>query len=163
LGETFALVEVPKVGGARLTSFSNIETAANGYAVLPYAQPYRSNWVSLDTRQLGADVELENAVDQIVPRRGAMPVVRFKASTGRRVQFELVRSDGSKIPLGASVETSDGKALAVVDPTGRALVLSEQDSGELHVKWASQSCRAPFTLPARDPLRAYERIRVTCQ
>jgi outer membrane usher protein len=163
LGETFALVEVPRVGGARLASFSNVETAANGYAVLPYAQPYRSNWVSLDTRQLGADVELDNAVSQIVPRRGAMPVVRFKASSGRRVQFELVRSDGSKLPLGASVEDANGKALAVVDPTGRALVLSETDAGELRVKWAGQSCRAPFTLPAKDPLRAYERVRVTCQ
>ncbi len=163
LGETFALVEVPKVGGARLTSFSNVETAANGYAVLPYAQPYRSNWVSLDTRQLGADVELDNAVNQIVPRRGAMPVVRFKASTGRRVQFELVQADGSRIPLGASVETPEGKALALVDPTGRALVLSEQDSSELRVRWADRSCRAPFSLPARDPSRAYERIRVICQ
>jgi outer membrane usher protein len=163
LGETFALVEVPRVGGARLASFSNVQTAANGYAVLPNAQPYRSNWVSLDTRQLGADVELDNAVSQIVPRRGAMPVVRFKASTGRRVQFELVRSDGSRIPLGASVEDANGKVLAVVDPTGRALVLSELDSGELRVKWAGQSCRAPFALPARDPLRAYERVRVTCQ
>ncbi|MCI8210170.1 fimbrial protein [Pseudomonas sp. S25] len=163
LGETFALVEVPKVGGARLTSFSNVETAANGYAVLPYAQPYRSNWISLDTRQLGADVELDNAVNQIVPRRGAMPVVRFKASTGRRVQFELVQGNGSKVPFGASVETPEGKALALVDPTGRALVLSEQDSSELRVRWADQSCRAPFSLPARDPLRAYERIRVICQ
>jgi outer membrane usher protein len=163
LGETFALVEVPKVGGARLASFSSVETAGNGYAVLPYAQPYRSNWVSLDTRQLGADVELDNAVTQIVPRRGAMPVARFKAATGRRVQFELVRFDGSKIPLGASVEDNNGKALAVVDPSGRALVLSEQDSGELQVKWANESCRASFALPVRDPLRAYERIRVTCQ
>lgn len=163
LGETFALVEVPRVAGARLASFSNIETAANGYAVMPYAQPYRSNWISLDTRQLGADVELDNAVSQIVPRRGAMPVVHFKASTGRRVQFELVRSDGSKIPLGASVEDVNGKALAVVDPTGRALVLSEQDKGELRVRWANGSCRAPFALQARDPLRAYDQIRVTCQ
>lgn len=163
LGETFALVEVPKVAGARLASFSNVETAANGYAVLPYAQPYRSNWVSLDTRQLGADVELDNAVTQIVPRRGAMPVVRFKASTGRRVQFELLRDDGSKIPLGASVEDQSGKVLAVVDPTGRALVLSEQDHGELRVRWSNQTCLAAFVLPAKDPQRAYERIRVTCQ
>ncbi|EGH49709.1 fimbrial biogenesis outer membrane usher protein, partial [Pseudomonas syringae pv. pisi str. 1704B] len=33
--------------------------------------------------------------------RGAIPVVRFKANVGRRVQFELVRTDGSKVPLGA--------------------------------------------------------------
>ncbi|WP_426112555.1 fimbria/pilus outer membrane usher protein [Pseudomonas sp. DSP3-2-2] len=163
LGETFALIEVPDVSGARLTSFTNVETAANGYAVLPYAQPYRSNWVSLDTRQLGADVDLGNAITQIVPRRGAMPVVRFQASVGRRVQFELVRADGSKVPLGASVENAEGKSLAIVDPTGRALVLSDQARGELQVKWAGNQCRAPFTLPEKDPQRAYERIKVTCQ
>jgi outer membrane usher protein len=163
LGETFALVQVPNVAGARLTNFSNVETGANGYAVLPYVQPYRSNWVSLDTRQLGADVELDNAVSQIVPRRGAMPVVLFKAATGRRVQFELVRPDGGKPPLGASVENPQGQVLSTVDPTGRALVLSEHDSGELRVKWASGNCNAPYQLPARDPQRAYERIRVVCQ
>jgi outer membrane usher protein len=154
---------VPGVGGAKLRSFSNIETAANGYAVLPYAQPYRTNWVSLDTRQLGADIDLDNAVTQIVPRRGAMPVVRFAANTGRRVQFELARADGSAVPLGASVEDAHGRALAVVDPSSQALVLSEQDSGVLHVRWSTQGCQAPFTLPPKDANRAYERLKVVCQ
>ncbi|RMV71392.1 Outer membrane usher protein fimD [Pseudomonas caricapapayae] len=163
LGETFALIQVPDVSGARLKSFSNVETAGNGYAILPYAQPYRTNWVSLDTRQLGADIDLENAITQVVPRRGAMPVVRFKAVVGRRVQFELVRFDGSKLPLGASVEDEQGRALAVVDPDSQALVLSEQDVGSLRVRWSDQSCQAAFSLPPRDPARAYERIRVTCQ
>lgn len=163
LGETFALVQVPGVGGAKLKSFSNIETASNGYAVVPYAQPYRANWVSLDTRQLGADIELDNAVTQIVPRRGAMPVVRFAANTGRRVQFELVRADGSAVPLGASVEDAQGRALAVVDPNSQALVLSEQDSGVLHVRWSTQGCLAPFTLPPKEAGRAYERLKVVCQ
>lgn len=163
LGETFALVQVPDVGGARLKSFSNVETAGNGYAVLPYAQAYRTNWVSLDTRRLGADVDLENAITQIVPRRGAIPVVRFKANVGRRVQFELVRTDGSKVPLGASVEDEQGRALAVVDPGSQALVLSEQDAGSLWVRWSDQRCQATFSLPPRDPSRAYERIRVICR
>jgi outer membrane usher protein len=163
LGETFALVQVKDVAGARLASNSNVETRGNGYAVLPYAQPYRANWVSLDTRQLGADVELENAVTQVVPRRGAVPLVSFDASVGRRVQFELVRPDGSRLPLGAVVENPQGKLLAAVDPTSHALVLSEQDKGELIVKWADQQCRAPFELPPRDPQRAFDRARVMCQ
>lgn len=163
LGETFALVQVPDVSGARLKSYTNVATAANGYAVLPYAQAYRTNWVSLDTRQLGADVDLDNAITQVVPRRGAMPVVRFKAAVGRRVQFELVRADGSNVPLGASVEDEQGRALAVVDPGSQALVLSDRDSGSLSVRWSDQRCQAAFVLPPRDPARAYERIRVVCQ
>jgi outer membrane usher protein len=163
LGETFALVQVKDVAGARLSNYSNVQTAANGYAILPYAQPYRANWVSLDTRQLGADVELENAVAQVVPRRGAVPLVSFNAVVGRRVQFELVRPDGSRLPLGAVVEGQDGKLLAAVDPTGRALVLSEQDSGELSVKWSDQQCRARFDLPPRNPQLTYDRLKVICQ
>ena len=163
LGETFALVEVPDVAGARLGNFNNVQTSGNGYAVMPYAQPYRANWVSLDTRSLGADVDLDTAITQVVPRRGAVPVVQFKAALGRRVQFELVRADGSRLPMGASVEDANGKLLAVVDPASRALVLSEQEQGELSVRWSDQRCRAPFSLPPRDPARAYERLRVVCQ
>ena len=163
LGETFALVQVNGVSGARLSNFSNVETADNGYAILPYAQPYRTNWVNLDTRQLGADVELENAVDQVVPRRGAAPLVSFRTSIGRRVQFELVRADGSRLPMGAAVEDEQGKPLATVDPSGRALVLSERDSGELIVKWSDQQCRASFALPPKEAHRSYDRLKVQCQ
>jgi len=163
LGETFALVEVPKVAGARLNNFSNVQTSGNGYAILPYAQPYRANWVGLDTRTLGADVELDSAITQIVPRRGAMSVVHFKASVGRRVQFELVRGDGSKLPMGASVEDADGKLLAVVDPTSRALVLTDKEQGQLRVHWSDEHCQASFNLPPKDPSRTYERIRAVCQ
>lgn len=163
LGETFALVQVKDVDGAQLTNFSNVETGRNGYAILPYAQPYRANWVSLDTRQLGADVELENAVSQVVPRRGAVPLVSFKAAVGRRVQFELVRPDGSRLPLGAVIEDEHGKLLAAVDPTSRALVLSEQDTGELIARWSDQQCRARFDLPPRNPQRTYDRVKVLCQ
>jgi outer membrane usher protein len=98
-----------------------------------------------------------------VPRRGAVALARFDASVGRRVQFELVQADDSRLPLGAVVEDAQGKVLAAVDPTSHALVLSEQDSGELIVKWADQQCRASFDLPPRDPQRAFDRARVVCQ
>lgn len=162
-GETFALVEVKDVGGAQLSSYSNVETAHNGFAILPYAQPYRVNWVSLDTRQLGAGVEIEQAVAQVVPRRGAVPLARFAASVGRRVQFELVRENGSRLPVGASVETASGKLLATVDPTSRALVLSDQDRGELVVKGSDLRCVARFDLPLPDPQRAYDRVKAVCK
>jgi outer membrane usher protein len=163
LGETFALVQVQGVSGARLSNFSNVETAGNGYAIMPYAQPYRTNWVNLDTRQLGADVELDNAVDQVVPRRGAAALVRFRTAVGRRVQFELVRADGGRLPMGAVVEDETGKPLATVDPGGRALVLSERDSGQLVVKWTDQTCRATFALPPKEAHRSFDRLKVLCQ
>lgn len=163
LGDTFTLAEVPGVTGARFNSFAGVETGRNGFAVVPYVQPYRANWVSLDTRRLGADIEVENAIAQVVPRRGSATHAVFQASTGRRVQFELRLADGSALPFGASVQDAQGKALAVVDPTSRALVLSDRQEGTLQVRWSGRSCQFPFRLPPRDPQLTYDRVQVVCQ
>ena len=78
------------------------------------------------------------------------------------MQFELVRADGSGLPMGAAVEDEQGKPLATVDPSGRALVLSERESGELVVKWTDQQCRAAFALPPKEAHRSYDRLKVQC-
>lgn len=163
LGDTFALVEVPGVSGVGFNSYAGVRTGGNGYAVLPYVQPYRANWIGLDTRQLGADIEIANASAQVVPRRGASTKVRFDTVSGRRVQFDLRRPDGSKLPLGASVQDASGKVLAVVDPSSQALVLSEQEHGVLSVKWSGQSCSVAFDLPEKTPAKAYDQVQGVCR
>lgn len=163
LGDTFALAEVPGVRGAHFNNFAGVETGRNGFAVVPYVQPYRANWISLDTRRLGADIEVDNATVQLVPRRGSSTHAVFKASAGRRVQFELSQADGSALPFGASVQDAQGKVLAVVDPTSRALVLSEQEQGTLQVRWSGHACQFQFRLPPRDPQLSYDRVREVCR
>ncbi|WP_017904856.1 fimbria/pilus outer membrane usher protein [Pseudomonas asplenii] len=163
LGDTFVLAEVPGVRGAHFNNFGGVETGRNGFAVVPYVQPYRANWISLDTRHLGADIEVDNAIVQLVPRRGSSTHALFKASAGRRVQFELSLADGSALPFGASVQDAQGKVLAVVDPTSRALVLSEQEQGTLQVRWSGRSCQFRFRLPPRDPQLSYDRVREVCR
>ncbi len=61
VGETFILVNVPDVADVKIKSYAGARTAGNGYAVVPNALPYRTNWVTLDTRDLGGDIEIENA------------------------------------------------------------------------------------------------------
>lgn len=163
VSETFALVEVPGVRGAKVSSYTGVETGRNGYAVIPNAQPYRVNWISLDTRDLGGDIEIDNATQQLVPRRGAVVIARYTGKSGRRVQFELLDSGGQRMPFGASVEDAKGKQLAIADPSGKALVLVEQDQGNLIIKWGENQCTAHYQLPARDKAVNYERQRLVCQ
>lgn len=162
VGETFALVEVPGVRGAKVSSYSGVETGRNGYAVVPSAQPYRVNWISLDTRELGADIEIDNATQQLVPRRGAVVLARYAGKTGRRVQFELFDSQGGRIPFGAALEDAEGKQLAISDPSGKALALVEQEQGKLTIRWGDQQCQASYALPARDKALNYERLPLRC-
>ncbi|MGE8459275.1 MAG: fimbria/pilus outer membrane usher protein, partial [Pseudomonas alloputida] len=163
LSETFALAEVPGVKGAKISSYSGVETGHNGYAVIPSAQPYRVNWISLDTSDLGGDIEIDNATQQLVPRRGAVVLARYTGKSGRRVQFELFDERGQLIPFGASVEDAAGQQLAISDPSGKALLLLEQDQGSLTIKWGERQCSAPYNLPERDKAVNYERQRLACR
>jgi outer membrane usher protein len=163
LGETFALAEVPGVpGGVKIGSYSGTETGRNGFAVIPNTQPYRVNWISLDTRDLGADVEIENASQQVVPRRGAAVLVRYPSQTGRRVQFELFDTQHNRLPFGAVLQDATGKQIAIADPSGKALALIQELSATLTIKWADKQCQASYSLPERDKALNYERVSLTC-
>jgi len=162
VGETFALAHVEGVSGVKIGSFSGARTGSNGYAVVPNAQPYRVNWINLDTRDLGGDIEIDNATQQVVPRRGAVVLARYASKTGRRVQFALFDARHQPIPFGASLEDSAGKQLAIADPSGKALALVEQDTGTLIIKWSEQQCRASYTLGERNKALNYERVELRC-
>ena len=130
---------------------------------MPNAQPYRVNWISLDTRDLGTDIEIDNATQQVVPRRGAVVLARYASKTGRRVQFALFDAQHQPIPFGAALEDSAGKQIAIADPGGKALALVEADTGTLVISWQGQRCEAAYALPQRDKALNYERMELSCR
>lgn len=165
LSETFMLAHVqPSVAGVGISSFAGVRTGHNGYAVIPSATPYRGNWVGLDARAAGADVDVDTAMQQLVPNRGATVLARFKADTGRRVQFELQQADGSPMPFGAVVDGSDGERLGITDPRGRLLLMlaAEQVHGRVNVQWDGYSCSASYAVPERAAGQNYQRLPLRC-
>ncbi len=163
VGETFALAEVSGVSGAKISSFRGVETGYNGYVVIPSARPYRVNWISLDTRDLSADIEIDSATQQLIPRRGAIMVARYAAKNGRRMQFELFDAQGNILPFGSSIEDANGKLLGISDPSGKVLVLLEEERSILTIKWNNHQCQAPYTLGERNKALNYERMRLICK
>lgn len=162
VGESFALIQVPDTPGVGVANQLGVRTGNNGYAIVPNVQPYRLNWISLDSSEQGADVELENAVQQLVPRRGAVVLSRYQVQLGRRIQFQLYQADGSPIGFGASVESAQGIRLAMSDPYGKALALLNQDQGVLTIKWGKQSCTAHYQLAPRNKDLNYENAVLKC-
>lgn len=161
VGETFGLVHIPDTQHVGLQGGGS--TGSNGYGIVPYLAPYSRNQVSVDTRKTNSDIEIEQTTMEVVPRRGAVPVVAFKGATGRRIQFELVASNGAPLPLAASVEDGDGRQLGITDVRGRAMLFLQQDSGVLHTKWGKNVCVADYVLPKRDPSKSFQRVRLECQ
>jgi len=163
VGDTFALVSLPNVEGVGISNATGVSTAANGYAVFPFASPYRANWVSLDTGTIATDLDIENPIAQVVPRRGSITLARFEAQTGRRVQFQFLRGDHQPIPFGASVMDQEGRQLTITDPSGMALVFAQADEGTLSLKWGEQRCTAKYALDERNPERSFEKFQAVCE
>ena len=131
--------------------------------LVPHAQPYRTNWINLDSSQLENNIEIDNPAQHVIPRRGSVTVARFNVKQGRRVQFELIKADGTPLPFGASVEDSQGKQLAIADPSGYALVLLDSDKGTLKIKSGALVCKAVYVLPERTQTQGYDRARLVCE
>ncbi|WP_259393717.1 fimbria/pilus outer membrane usher protein [Ralstonia pickettii] len=164
VGDTFALMKMEGLKGADVRTDSGTSVGRNGYAVVTYAQPYRLNALRPDTHNLGADVELEDTIKQVVPRRGAIVEATFKGYSGQRVQFTLQQADGKPVPFGASVENvQTGKLLGIADPSGKAFVLLNQEQGTLVVKWKEGQCMAPYALPKTEAGRNYQTQTLRCK
>nr|WP_208450374.1 fimbria/pilus outer membrane usher protein [Burkholderia anthina] len=163
VGETFAIAEVPGVRGARFSSSTSISTDRRGYAILPYAQPYRYNWLNVDTESLGFDTDLTDNAKSVVPTRGAIVKAKFAAETGRRVQFSVKTTTGGKVPFGATAYDESGKVLGMVDDASRVLVFGVKDQGRLSIRWSDGACEGDYTLPARKQAVAYERVAMSCK
>ncbi|MFP3519982.1 fimbria/pilus outer membrane usher protein, partial [Pseudomonas sp. SIMBA_077] len=85
---------VSGVKGVGVDSSAVTRTDDKGYAIVPYVQPYRYNWISLDSDTLGSDVEIQESSRMVVPTRGAVVKSRFESTSGRRLQFDLRTVDG---------------------------------------------------------------------
>lgn len=153
LGETNTLVHVPDVPGAGADNVPGGSTNSKGYMLVPHMRPYRVNQVTLQTDQLGPDVEIENGATQVVPRRGAVALARFKAQRVNRLILTLQHADGRALPFGTQVIDRQGKHLAVVGQAGQALIATDGQAQTLQAQWGdkdSQRCLLaidPATMP----------------
>ncbi|MFZ6048251.1 fimbria/pilus outer membrane usher protein [Pseudomonas sp. CR3202] len=163
VGETFALIEVPEIRGVGIDGQRAIRTDRKGYAVVPYAQPYRYNWLNLDTNTLGSDTEIADNAQMVVPTRGAIVKSRFAAESGRRVQFDLSQADGQEIPFGAQAHDEQDKVLGMVDNLSRLLVFGIEDQGRLLIRWSDGACTIDYRLPPANKELAYERVAASCR
>ncbi|MES3710333.1 fimbrial biogenesis outer membrane usher protein [Pseudomonas putida] len=159
LGETPALVHVPDVPGVGVDNVPAGSTDSSGYILAPHMRPYRVNQVTLQTDQLSPDVEIENGVTQVVPRRGAVALAAFKARQVSRLILTLQHADGRPLPFGTQVNDQQGKQLAVVGQAGQALIATDAQAQTLEARWgdrAEQHCLLkidPATMPEDEGYR----------
>ncbi|MET3212878.1 UNVERIFIED_ORG: outer membrane usher protein FimD/PapC [Burkholderia territorii] len=87
LGEMLAAAQVPKVRDVTFGNSRTVRTDRRSYAVVPYLQPYRQNWLNIDPSSVGTHTETTDNAKMVVPTREAIVKTRFEAESGRRVPF----------------------------------------------------------------------------
>ncbi|MER2300188.1 MAG: fimbria/pilus outer membrane usher protein, partial [Pseudomonas sp.] len=151
LGETNIIVSTPGAEGVGIRARRGVRTNSSGYTVLPSAQPYRSNKVSLNTDTLSDTTDISNLVQDVVPTRGAFVIANFETRNGRRLLIKLATPEGALAPFAsqANLYDQDGTLIssAMVADNGRVFMTGVPEHSTLTVDVDGKTwCRATVDL-----------------
>ncbi|MGE9552907.1 fimbrial outer membrane usher protein [Erwinia amylovora] len=163
--DTFALIHADGAQGATVLNGQGAVIDSAGYAILPSLSPYRKNTITLDTRRMNPDVELNGGSKLVVPYAGAIARVNLATLKGKAVLITVSSRDGTVLPMGAEVFDAEGTAVGMVGQGGQIYARIASASGTLKVKWGnngSQQCLLRYQLPARQS-EAFIQLTQTCE
>ena len=149
LNDTVVLIKAPGAEGTKVENQTGVRTDWRGYAVLPYATEYRENRVALDTNTLADNVDLDDAVVNVVPTHGAIVRAEFKTQVGMKLLMTLTRG-GKPVPFGAMVTADNNQNGSIVADNGQVYLSGMPAEGKVQVRWgegAAASCTASYRVP----------------
>lgn len=162
LGDTNVLIAAPGADDVKIEDSTGVHTDFRGYAIVPYATTYRQNRMALDTNSLPDNVDIDDAVVNVVPTQGALVRARFKAQVGQRALLTISRN-GKPIPFGATVSRSDGGGDTLVGDDGEAYLSGLTPQGTLTVQWGNgmaDQCKAHYKIQSSS--KTLVRQKVEC-
>lgn len=165
LNDTVVLVSAPGAKGTKVENQTGIRTDWRGYAVLPYATEYRENRVALDTNSLADNVDLDDAVVNVVPTHGAIVRAEFKAHVGMKLLMTLIHN-GKPVPFGAMVTSDGNQNGSIVADSGLVYLSGMPLAGKVQVAWgqgANARCEAEYRLPDESQQQSLIQLSATCR
>ena len=152
LGNTNILVKAPGAGNVAVLNQRGIKTDAKGYAVIPYATPYRVNQVGLDVTTLGHDIELDNALISKTPTDGALARATIMTHHGAKAML-VIRHNGTFLPFGTVVALADSEVSSIAGDGGSVYLSGLPLKGTLNAVWGkdnSARCSLHYQLSKQD-------------
>ncbi|MBJ9135863.1 fimbrial biogenesis usher protein [Citrobacter farmeri] len=165
LNDTVVLIKAPGAEGVKVENQTGIRTDWRGYAVLPYATEYRENRVALNTNTLADNVDLDDAVINVVPTHGAIVRAEFNAHVGMKLLMTLTHN-GKPVPFGAMVTSDSNQSGSIVADNGLVYLSGMPLAGKVQVKWgdaASASCVADYRLTAESQQQRLIQLTAACR
>lgn len=149
LGDTFAIIEAPHAGGATISNQAGQPVSANGYAVVPYLNPYTQNWIDLDPNGAGDNVEIVSSSTTVVPDAGAAVKVKFKTKQGYPLFLNVIMKKGYAPPLGSEVFDEHNELIGYIGQGGLLYARVSGREGVLKVMYdvnKTKECKLHYTV-----------------
>ena len=167
LGDTFAIVEVPKGEGAGVLG-SKARINSSGYGVVPYLSPYYLNDVQISLEGASNELDMENASQKVAPVEGSIVRLKFNATSGRPLLIVLQASNGVRVSIGATVTDSLGNDVGTVGQGSRALVRVQKPKDRLKVVWGDkpeETCWLDYALDEKQTANTsgFTNLKLPCE
>ena len=165
LNDTVVLVSAPGAEGTRVENQTGVRTDWRGYAVLPYATEYRENRVALDTNSLADNVDLDDAVVNVVPTHGAIVRAQFKPRVGMKLLMTLTHN-GKMVPFGAMVTSTDSQNSSIVADNGLVYLSGMPLVGKVQAVWGEGDdarCVADYRIPNESQEQTLIQLSAVCR
>ncbi|WP_058912983.1 fimbria/pilus outer membrane usher protein [Entomohabitans teleogrylli] len=147
-GETFALVEAKGAEGAKVSGYSGVYIDSQGYALVPYLNPYQLNDIRIDLKGTAGGVELDTTSQKVAPLDGAVVKVNYITRHGWPALITITGRE-TPLPFGAEVRNTEGQVVGYVGQGGQIYARLERDSGTLIVNNGAdpqQTCQFNYRL-----------------
>ena len=165
LNDTVVLVSAPGAEGTRVENQTGVRTDWRGYAVLPYATEYRENRVALDTNSLADNLDLDDAVVNVVPTHGAIVRAQFKPRVGMKLLMTLTHN-GKMVPFGAMVTSTDSQNSSIVADNGLVYLSGMPLVGKVKAVWGEGDdarCVADYRIPNESQEQTLIQLSAVCR
>lgn len=139
-GNTMTVVEAPDASGLIVNGDESIVTNKNGFALVPYATPYRNNSITLTETANSTGAQIIGNIANSAPYDGAVNYISFE--TDRRQEWEVhaVRADGRPLPFGTEVFNEQNKSVGFVGQTSVLYIRAEHEPQQLNVHLRDGQC-----------------------
>lgn len=151
VGDTFGIAKIGEEKGVRVeTPAGPTWTDGRGYAVIPRVASYSKSSVQVDTRSLGKNVDISNALYETEAARGSVSYIDFGVVRNRRVLIDVKDAQGKPLPQGASVFAADNSFVSVVADKSTVFINDAADGQQFSVERQGQNdCRFTLKLPEK--------------
>jgi outer membrane usher protein len=155
LNESFAVVQVPGYGGARVYADNQpiARTRGDGSAIVPRLRPYERNRILIDEADLPLDSQIEALQADAVPYFRSGVLLRFAVRPARGALVTVLLEDGAPAPVGAVARLVGEEAEFPVGLKGELYLTGLSAQNRVRVTWNGRSCEFDLAFePGADPL-----------